>query len=114
MEIYNLDNPAYLEAKGQAKVWKAYYKNAKLDNWSTNREEIMEVGFNQNSGYVYIALENGISIASAFGQSVEYIVTNMDNGCVSSESIEEYKLNLADQIYENTKTVFFPSTVGMD
>ena len=33
----------------------------------------MEVGFNPNSGYVYIALENGIQICSSFGQSVEYI-----------------------------------------
>jgi len=31
METYNLDNPAYLEAKGLAKVWKAYYKNDKYE-----------------------------------------------------------------------------------
>jgi hypothetical protein len=73
MKMYNLDNPAYLEAKGLAKVWKAYYKNA-------SREDIMEVGFNQNSGYVYIALEYGITIASAFGQDVEFIVTDFEDG----------------------------------
>jgi hypothetical protein len=73
MKMYNLDNPAYLEAKGLAKVWKAYYKNA-------SREDIMEVGFNEQTGYVYIALEYGIQIASAFGQSVEFIVTDMENG----------------------------------
>ena len=83
METYNLDNPAYLEAKGLANVWKAYYKNAV-------REDIMEVGFNENSGYVYIALENGISIASAFGQSVDYLVTNMNDG-------EEYFLDSYDE-----------------
>jgi len=38
------------------------------------QEDIMECGFNQNSGYVYIALENGVQIASCFGQSVDYIV----------------------------------------
>jgi hypothetical protein len=43
-------------------------------------EEIMECGFNQNSGYVYIALENGISIASCFGQSVDYIVYDYETG----------------------------------
>jgi len=43
-------------------------------------EDIMECGFNQNSGYVYIALENGISIASCFGQSVDYIVTDFETG----------------------------------
>ena len=71
--MYNLDNPAYLEAKGLSKVWEAYYKNCAS-------EDIMEIGFNQYSGYVYIALERGISIASAFGQDVEYIVTEWDDG----------------------------------
>jgi hypothetical protein len=43
-------------------------------------EDIFEVGFNNNTGYVYIALENGVQIASCFGQSVDYIVTDYDNG----------------------------------
>ena len=81
--MYNLDNPAYLEAKGLAKVWEAYYKECA-------NEEIMEVGFNQNSGYVYIALENGISVASAFGQEVDFIVTDFENGDeYFEESFEE-------------------------
>jgi len=37
-------------------------------------------GFNTMSGYVYIALENGISICSCFGQEVEYLVTDYDTG----------------------------------
>lgn len=41
-------------------------------------EEIMEAGFNTNSGYVYIALENGVQIASCFGQEVDYIVYNTE------------------------------------
>jgi hypothetical protein len=73
MNTYNLDNPAYLEAKGLAKVWKAYADYC-------NGEDIMEVGFNANSGYVYIALEYGISIGSAFGQAVEFIVTDLETG----------------------------------
>ena len=43
-------------------------------------EEIMEVGYNSSSGYVYIALENGITIASAFNQEVEYLVTDFETG----------------------------------
>lgn len=43
-------------------------------------EEIMEAGFNTNSGYVYIALENGVQIASCFGQSVDYIVFDFETG----------------------------------
>ncbi len=45
-------------------------------------EYIMDggTGFNTSSGYVYIALENGITLASCFGQSVDYIVTDSDTG----------------------------------
>lgn len=43
--------------------------------------EIMEIGFNQYSGYVYIALENEpIQICSRFGQEVEYCVYDFENG----------------------------------
>jgi len=39
--------------------------------------EIIEgSGFNKNTGYVYLALENGIQIVSCFGQEVEYIKYN--------------------------------------
>jgi hypothetical protein len=64
---------AYLESIGKSKIWMAYAENFA-------GEEIMQEGFNPNSGYVYIALENGISIASAFGHPVEYIVFEHDNG----------------------------------
>lgn len=43
-------------------------------------EDIMETGFNQNSGYVYIALENGLQIASCFGQPVDYIIYDFETG----------------------------------
>jgi hypothetical protein len=42
-------------------------------------EEVWESGFNDKSGYVYIALENGVQIASSFGNEVEYIVYNYTN-----------------------------------
>jgi hypothetical protein len=73
MEIHNLENPAYCEAMGLSKVWKAYADEC-------SREDIMQVGFNENSGYVYIALENGITIGSCVGQDVEYITTNFETG----------------------------------
>ncbi len=60
---------AYLEAKGKAIIWDAYAEYF-------TAEEIMEEGFNINSGYVYLALEMGVTIASAFGQEVEYIVVD--------------------------------------
>ena len=43
-------------------------------------EDIMECGFNKISGYVYIALENGIQIASCFGQDVEFIKFDYETG----------------------------------
>jgi hypothetical protein len=64
---------AYCEAKGLSKVFLDYADEC-------SREDIMEVGFNHNSGYVYIALENGISICSNMGQKVEFLVTNFNNG----------------------------------
>lgn len=43
-------------------------------------EEIFETGFNTSSGYVYIALENGVQICSCFGQEVDYIVYDFESG----------------------------------
>jgi len=73
MNYYNLENPAYCEAKGLSKVFEAYANEL-------SREDIMEVGFNKDSGYVYIALENGISIGSLLGNGVEYLVTDFEDG----------------------------------
>jgi hypothetical protein len=55
------------------KVQKAYRNNC-------FGEDIMETGFNNNSGYVYIALENGVQIASCFGQEVDYIAYDFETG----------------------------------
>jgi hypothetical protein len=64
---------AYCEAKGLSKCFDAYAENA-------GREDIMSIGFNANSGYTYIALENGISICSSMGNDVEYLVTSFEDG----------------------------------
>lgn len=73
MELHNLENPAFCEVMGLSRVFEAYANEC-------SKEDIMEVGFNHNSGYVYIALENGISICSMLGQRVEFLVTDFDNG----------------------------------
>ena len=62
-----------LDLVSLSKVIDAYRKNA-------HREEIEDIGFNENSGYVYIYLENGISICSCFGHDVEYLVTDFETG----------------------------------
>ena len=59
--------------------------------------EIMEEGFNMNSGYMYISLENGVTIASAFGQAVDFIIYDDENEEeIFFDSIEELNAHLND------------------
>lgn len=62
---------AYCESIGLSKCFEAY---------ANIGEDILELGFNPNSGYVYIALENGITIGSMLGRDVEYLVTDFESG----------------------------------
>lgn len=70
---FSTNNIAPCEAMGLSKCFEAY---------ASIGEEIMDggIGFNPNSGYTYIALENGISICSMMGRSIEYLVTNFNDG----------------------------------
>lgn len=62
------------QARGIAKCFEAYAEYCP-------QSEIMEVGYNINSGYTYIALEyDPITICSLSGRDVEYLVTDFDNG----------------------------------
>jgi len=72
--IFNVDESiAYCEAKGLSRIFSAYAEECP-------GEYIMEIGFNPNSGYTYIALENGISICSMLGREVEYLTINFEDG----------------------------------
>jgi hypothetical protein len=74
MQIANITNHiAFCEAQGLAKCFQAYA------NFSAG-EEIMQIGFNPNSGYTYIALENGVTICSSFGLTVQYLFTDFGDG----------------------------------
>jgi len=70
---FNQGSITYCEAMGLSKCFEAY---------ASINEDIMEggIGFNNNSGYVYIALDNGISICSMLGSDVEYLVTDFNDG----------------------------------
>jgi hypothetical protein len=70
--IYNFSN-SFCELQGFAKCFQAL-----ADNFSG--EDIFEIGFNSNSGYAYISLENQITICSMLGREVEYLITNFENG----------------------------------
>lgn len=74
LEIYNIsDSIACCEAQGLSNCFAAYADECA-------GESITHIGLNPNSGYIYIALENGVCICSAFGGGVEYLVTNYENG----------------------------------
>ena len=64
---FSTHNIAPCEAMGLSKCFEAY---------ASINEEIMEggIGFNPNSGYTYIALENGISICSMMGRECEFLL----------------------------------------
>jgi hypothetical protein len=42
--------------------------------------EIEDMGFNQNSGYIWLMLDNGVTIASCFATDVVYLATDWDSG----------------------------------
>lgn len=75
MEISNFDNMQYCETVGLANCFTAL--GTLLGHYLIDVEA---VGFNDNSGYVYIALDNGISICSLVGDNVEYLATCFNTG----------------------------------
>jgi hypothetical protein len=62
-----------MEAQGLSNIFKAYAENA-------IGESIFEIGFNSNSGYTYIFLDNAVTICSMLGRDVEYMVINNEDG----------------------------------
>ena len=89
MEMHGFNNSiAYCEAFGVSLIYQAYAKFCP-------GEWVFQMGFNSNTGYVYIALENGISICSCLGNPVEYLVNNFENGEeIFYDSYEEALKNL--------------------
>ena len=92
LKINNVDSTIpYCEAKGLSKVFEAYAEYC-------SSEEIMEIGFNQYSGYVYIHLEIGICICSMLGQEVDYFTYNDEN---YDEMIAETYYEAIDNLNNN-------------
>lgn len=82
---------AYCEAQGLSKVFQAYA------DYCLN-ESIMDggIGFNENSGYVYLALDNGVCVCSMLGRDVEYLITDFENG--EETFFDTYDEAIASQI----------------
>ncbi len=83
---FNLDNMGSSDKCSMFKVIECY-KNLYVNNLLDC--SIFETGFNQNSGYVYIALDNNVTICSCFNNDVEFLVTNFDNG--EETFLEDYE-----------------------
>jgi hypothetical protein len=64
---------AYCEAQGVSKVFAEYAQHHA-------GEEIESLGFNSNSGYVYLSLECGFQIVSMLGADIEYCLTDFYTG----------------------------------
>ena len=80
------NNIAYAEAIGLSKCFEAYADLSRID--------ILEIGFNANSGYVYIALENSVTICSMLGRAVEYLITLESGEELFFDTLEEAENNL--------------------
>lgn len=92
--VYGLESEiTYFEAKGLSKVFNAYARYS-------DRETISDggIGFNANSGAIYIALENGIQIVSFLGQAVIFMISDFETG--EEEFFDTYKKAL-QKIEEN-------------
>jgi hypothetical protein len=87
IEIYGCgESIAFCEAQGLSKCFQAYADNCA-------GEDIMTIGFNPNSGYTYIALENGLQICSMLGNDVEYLITDFQDG--EETFYDEYELAIS-------------------
>ena len=82
MKDFNFELPIYglttnsipsADAFSLSKCFEAYSEHCA-------NESILGIGFNSNSGYMYIALENGVTIGSRFGRCVDFIVCDPDTG----------------------------------
>jgi hypothetical protein len=72
IEGLNYDGISFAEAQGLANVFQAYAENCL-------GEEIDHIAFNDQTGDIYIALENEIDIVSSFGQPVHYMYIDLMN-----------------------------------
>lgn len=94
MEITNFDNFAYCETVGLANCLKALSELA-----GHHYVDVAAVGFNENSGYVYIALEDGVAICSLLGRDVEYLTTCTETG-------EEFFFNNYQDAIDKSEALF--------
>ena len=72
------DNMGYSDIASMGLVLNAFAKVAQEHAPYDTTLCTIATGFNRHSGYVYIAFDNGVSIASCFGQKVVYLAGDDD------------------------------------
>ena len=77
IQIHGLKGFTYCETMGLSKCFKAL---ADLGDKAEPIDYEFAIGFNENSGYVYIALEDGVTICSMLGSDVKYLVEDSNDG----------------------------------
>jgi hypothetical protein len=93
--INGLQSFTYCETMGLSKCFKAL---AELGDKVETIDYDMAIGFNENSGYVYIALEEGISICSMLGGDVEFLISDFETG---EESLHDTYFEALDAMMDN-------------
>lgn len=83
----------YTEAKGLSKVLDAYAE-------CRPAEDIDSLGFNPNSGYVYIALDSGVQICCCLDNEVEYLVTDSETGEEHFFETYDQAINFSNQLFQ--------------
>lgn len=85
---------AYCEAIGLSKCFEAYAECgvSMIDGG---------IGFNPNSGYVYIVLENDVAIVSMLGRAVEYSITLESGEELFFDTMEEAEQTLITHLDNN-------------
>lgn len=101
MEIHNFEEFRYAESVGLSKCFAALAEAVKTQQYYI---DVMDIGFNTESKYVYIAIESGVQIACQSGGDVEYIVFGMDDEEHFFETYEDAHVFLCNEEYDPEET----------
>ena len=101
MEIHNFDSFRYAEAVGMGKCFAALAEAVATEKYYI---DVMDIGFNTESKYVYIAIESGVQIACCSGGHVQYVVFGMDDEEHFFDTYEDAHVFLCNEEYDAEET----------
>lgn len=101
MEIHNFEDFRYAESVGLSKCFAALAEAVKTQKYYI---DVMDIGFNPESKYVYIAIESGVQIVCQSGGDVDYYVFGMDDEEHFFETYEDAHVFLCNEEYDPEET----------